>query len=459
VQLRGGGSGSASAAQIGASLAAATCALLGSSAPEPVIAQEVGGWQVDTAGLYYSEADNRVRDLSFNVLAKTQAIEDNYLTLTFTVDTLSGASPNGAAPSTSLQTFAHPITLSRSSGGSVTASGGNFTIAPGELPVDSSFQDTRFAGSADWQRPLGRLTLFDFGASASREHDYTHLGINGGIARDLNERNTALSASVAWADDKVEPVGGSPIPFSAMRAATLAGEEQGGGASAGGGRSHPKHVLDALFGVTQVLNRQTIVQLNYSLSSSDGYLTDPYKLLSVVDPYTGNLVPGPDPGLNLYLYEKRPDSREKRSIFALLKRNFGGNVLDASYRVMTDDWGVHSRTADLHFRWDLGAAGYLEPHLRAYSQTAADFYHTVLFDEQPLPAYATADYRLGQFDAITVGLKYGKETGSGEFSTRVELYRQSGKPSPDALVGSLRNVDLYPDLTALIAQLNYNFGW
>ena len=451
----------AATGDVGAALATATCALLGTSAPGAAIAQEIGEWQVDTAGFYYGESDGRVQDLSFNVLARTQASEDKFLSLTFTLDSLTGASPNGAAPSASPQTFPRPITLTRTSGGSVATGGGNFTIAPGELPVDSSFQDRRFAGSADWQRPMGRLGLVSFGGSVSSEHDYTHLGVDTRVARDFNTRNTTLSAGLAWSDDTVKPVGGTPVAFSALTGSDPSAvppvpfeDDDGGGSS-----NESKHVLDLLLGLTQVLTRHTIVQLNYSLSRSNGYLTDPYKILSVVDPVTGDLAPGPDPGIGLYLYENRPDTREKQSVYGLLKHDFNGNVLDASYRFMTDDWGVDSQTIDTHFHWDLGAGRFLEPHLRFYSQTAASFYHTVLFDGAPLPSYATADYRLGEFDAVTIGLKYGQKTTAGQFTTRVELYRQSAKPSPEALVGSLSTLDLTPDLTALIAEISYRFSW
>ena len=148
---------------VAATLATATCALLGSAAPSAVLAQDINEWQVDTAGLYYSEKD-RVSDLSFNAIARTQPFEDRYLNLTFSFDSLSGASPNGAAPSASAQKFPRPITLTRTSGGStVQSGGGSFTVAPGELPLDSSFQDMRYAGSVNWQRPLGQLGIMDFG--------------------------------------------------------------------------------------------------------------------------------------------------------------------------------------------------------------------------------------------------------------------------------------------------------
>jgi len=442
--------------KIGRSLAAATCTLLGTSAAGPAIAQDLGDWQFNSAALYYGESDGRVQDMSVNILARGQLDEDNVLNLGFTYDTLSGASPNGAAPSNSAQIFARPITLTRSSGGGVNASGGNFEIAPGALPIDDSFQDQRFAGNASWERRLGRMNLLNLGASASFEYDYTHLGVNTGIARDFNNRNTTLSTGIAWSDDKVKPAGGAPLPFSPMVAADTSGAGQQ--EDFGEGRSNlSKHVFDVLFGVTQVLDRRTIMQLNYSLSSSDGYLTDPYKLVSVVDPVTGDLVAGPDPGLNLYRYENRPDSRKKKSLFGLVKHDFNGNVLDASYRVMSDDWGIDSRTFDLHFRWNFGDNRYVQPHVRFYSQTAADFYHTVLFAGEPLPEFATGDYRLGKFDAVTLGLKFGRRMGDSEFSTRVEVYRQSGNASPGASVGSLGDVNLYPDLTAIVVQISFKF--
>ncbi len=432
--------------ELGTALATATCALLGTSAPASAIAQDIGQWRVDAGGLYYSE-QHRVSDYSVNVLARTQPFEDRLLSFSLSFDTLSGSSPNGAAPSAAPQAFPRPITLTSTSGGTVATGGGNFTVPAGALPLDNSFKDTRYAGSADWQRPMGRLGLVSFGGSLSTEHDYDHLGVDAHVAHDFNSRNTTLSAGVEWSDDSVTPIGGSPIPFTALSL---------NAASIGGSRA--KHVSDALLGVTQVFTQHTIVQLNYSVSRSDGYLTDPYKVLSVVDPVTGSLTPGSARGIGLYLYEQRPDSRDKKSLFGLLKHDFGGNVLDSSLRLMTDDWGVRSQTLDMHFKWNLKTDNFLEPHVRFYKQTAADFYHTVLFAGAPLPGYATADERLAKFNALTVGLKYGAKTTAGQFAARIDLYHQMAKPSPDALVGSLRGLDLTPDLKAIVGEISYRFG-
>ena len=433
--------------QISASLAAATCTLLGIAASEQVSAQALEKWQFDTAVLVYSESDDRVSDFSFNGLARKELREDSFLNLKFAIDTLTGASPNGAVPSDSVQTF------TRASGN------GQFQIAPNEQPLDDTFRDTRVAISANWQQPLTRLALLDLGASLSNEFDYTHLGVNARIAHDFNNRNTTLSAGFALASDSINPVGGSPTPFSAMLPAFDENSSDELNSNKRGNES--KDVIDLLLGITQVINRQTIVQFNYSLSQADGYLNDPYKILSVVDPITGKLVSGPPASgtsINLYRYENRPDSRQKQSIFGLIKHDFGRDVMDVSYRYLTDDWGINSHTIDLRYRWELESEQFLQPHVRFYSQNEADFYENVLFDGQSLPSYATADNRLGNFDAITIGLKYGRKTDFGEWAARFEVYHQSGVPNLDARVGVLENQDLYPDLTAIIAQFSVKFG-
>jgi uncharacterized protein DUF3570 len=424
--------------EIGAPLAAATCALLGHAAPRAAKAQELAPWDVDTSILIYSESDGRVRDVSLNAIVRKELREESFLNLTVAIDTLTGASPSGAVPATVPQTFTRP------------SGNASYTIAALDQPLDDTFQDTRTAISAGWQWPVTRLTLLDVGASLSDEYDYTHTGVNARVAHDFDNRNTTLSFGLALANDTIDPVGGSPVPLAPMLA-------QGNSASKRAGES--KDVTDFLIGVTQVLNRHTVLQLNYSLSQADGYLTDPYKVLSVVDAVTGLPVAGPaGSGLFRYLYESRPDTRDKQSFFGLIKRDFNGDVLEASYRYMTDDWGIDSHTFDVRYRWNLQEGRYLQPHVRFYQQAAADFYRTVLFDGQPILQFATADYRLGELDGITFGVKYGHDAPRGEWSARLEWYAQTGNPDPAARVGALTGLDLYPNLDALIAQFSYKFG-
>jgi hypothetical protein len=295
------------------------------------------------------------------------------------------------------------------------------------------------------------------GLSASHEYDYLHLGADGRLEWDFNQKNTTLFAGAAYGKEELDPVGGVPIPLSPMQAA-IPDDDEDGPPFQGGSSSESKDVYDLLVGVTQVLSRRSLLEVSYSYGQSDGYLNDPYKILSVVDPATGAPVAGPvGSGLNLYLFENRPDSRTKQSLFAEWRYAFDRDSFALSARYMTDDWGIDSQTVDARYRWNISESSYLEPHLRWYTQSAADFYRTVLFNGDPLPQHASADYRLADSEAYTVGFKYGKRTQRGEFSVRLEYYHQAGDPSPGAAVGDLAGFELVPPLDAVIAQFGYKF--
>jgi hypothetical protein len=224
-----------------------------------------------------------------------------------------------------------------------------------------------------------------------------------------------------------------------------------------------KDVLDVVLGVSQVINRNLVVQANYSFSRQDGYLNNPYKVLSLVDGVTGDtlpLTPGPEGGPSgQFLFEGRPDQRTLHGLYTQAKLNLGGKVLDASYRYMTDDWEIDSHTLDLRFRWPVGQSSYLEPHLRFYSQNEAEFYRLSLDSSQALPQFASSDYRLGNFDALTAGLKLGWKTrNDNDMAVRVEWYTQSGTVPASQLIGNQASRDNYPDLNALIVRFSYRFG-
>ncbi len=428
--------------KISAALAAATCTLLGTSLPEPVQAQEDPGWSFDTALLYYGEDNDRVQDLSLSVLGTRTYVDDRILTLGVTLDTLTGASPNGALPQSFVQTITQPS-------GKKT-----FDTAANELPIDGTFRDTRLALTANWQQPLGRLYQLNVGASASKEYDYLHLGLNARISRDFNQRNTTVSGGFAIASDEIDPEGGVPTGLSQMlNVGDLSNRRS----------SESKDLVDVIFGVTQVINRNFVAQLNYSYSDSSGYLSDPFKVVSLVDGITGaavaNLPPPANGPSHVYRYEHRPDERVKHSLFTQGKYFMNGRVLDASYRYMTDDWEIDSHTLDVRYRWPVGSSAYIEPHLRYYSQTAADFYTLSLVDGDPLPEHVSADHRLGEFDAVTIGAKYGWRTRNGnDMNVRLEFYQQSGSVARNQLIGSQVDQDNYPDLNAIIFQFGYGFG-
>jgi hypothetical protein len=414
-----------------ASLAAATLTLLGAA---PGAAAQ-GEWQFDTGLLLYSESDGRVQAAEPVLTATRDLGDDRKLSFKLVVDALTGATPNGAAPASTPQTFTQP------------SGKGTFTTAPGDTPLDDTFRDTRVAISADYSAPAGRNGKLGGGVSASTEYDFLSLGANLRYAHDFNQGNTTLSAGVSYEADELSPVGRVPQPLGPMAPP--------GGTPPGREATESKGVTDVVLGVTQVLDANSLAQLNYSLSTSSGYHNDPYKLLSVVDANGEPL---------RYVYESRPDARAKHALYARYKRFVRArDVFDTSYRYLTDDWDVRSHTIEATYRWNFSETRYLEPKLRWYRQGEAEFYRAALFDgeEATLPE-ASGDPRLGAFDGITLGLKYGQSLDSGAaWSVRLEYYAQRGEvagiPAPAA--AGLAKFDLAPEVSALMATFGYRFAW
>jgi hypothetical protein len=200
------------------------------------------------------------------------------------------------------------------------------------------------------------------------------------------------------------------------------------------------------------MNRRWLAQLNYDIGTTDGYQTDPYRILSVVDPTTGEPLQ--------YLYEKRPNSRLRQSVYLDNKIAFGPTVTDIAARYYHDSWGINSVTAAIAERIALTRWLYLEPEARYYSQTAASFFHNYLVGGEPLPGFATSDSRLGKFTATTFGAKLGLKVGHlGELYVQGESYTQKGDTHPAAAIGDLKQENLFAGVKATSIIAGYTFAF
>jgi hypothetical protein len=414
-------------------LMAASCALLSATARAQSAPDADPSFELDSAVLYYKENAGRVQAIEPVVSLKKDFGDQRVLAGAFTADSLSGATPNGALPSRKVQTFASP------SSASLTPQPGKktrlYTIAPGELPQDPNFKEQRFAGDADWSQPLGLNDTLAAGGHVSTEHDFDSFAAHGDFSHDFNEKNTTLAVGVNVEHDLIQPHGGTPVPDSDY---ALYEHES----------NQTKTVTGALAGVTQVLARNWLTQLNYTFDHSQGYLTDPYRILSLLDA-TGEVTG--------YRYENRPDSRTRQSLYWLNKVALGPSVLDVTYRRGKDSWDINSDTVEAHLRIALSSATYLEPLARWYHQGAASFYNLYLNGTGAAPLYASADPRLAAFVGTTFGLKFGVTViRNGELSLRLEQYEQ--RPSNQSSnLAELQGLNLNPNLRATIAQLSWRF--
>lgn len=414
-------------------LSAATCSLLGTAN-----AQNNNEWDIDTAVLLYDEKD-RVSAFEPVISMKKDLNETDTLNMKLTLDSLTGASATGAVPSTQVQTFTRP------------SGNGSYTTPANETPLDDTFKDTRVQFSMNWDKAMDSDNRRNLGFSVSKEYDFFSLSGNASWTRELNQKNTALTGGINLELDKIDPVGGTPLPLSdvpfAIPPASISTS------TIRDGSSEDRQVMDVLVGVTQIIDRSSLFQVNLSLSLADGYMNDPYKMVSIVDANSGEPIN--------QIYENRPDTRNKTSIYGKYKKSLANSdIFTASLRIMTDDWGVDSETLDVTYRFQLAKGYYLQPHFRYYQQSAADFYRYFLIDGEAAPEEVSADYRLGEMDAQTIGVKFGKTDRFGnDWSVRLEQYVQSGESNPAEAFGQLQNQDLYPDVEATIFQVNYSFKW
>jgi len=430
------------AGNLRAGLMAATCALLAPAAKAQAPASDgaTDSTRVDTGLLYYQEDQGRVRSVDAIVKLSHDYGDERVLSATGAVDVLSGGSPNGAVPQKSVQTFTTP------SGSSLVPGGGGegdddkgklYAIAPGAQPLDPNFRDLRVAGDLNWSQPLGIGSTLAANGHLSVEHDFRSASASLLYSRDFNSKNTTLGMGLSGEFDRINPIGGVPVAGS-----DYASFLKDGNAS--------KHVLGAQLGITQVLARNWIAQLNLSADKANGYLNDPYKILSHVDA-TG-LTSG-------YRFESRPDSRQQHSVWLGNKVALGSSVLDLSFRYGADDWGISSGTIEARYRFRIGGAAYLEPQLRWYRQDAADFYRLYLTDADLAMREVSADPRLGAFTAKTIGVKLGlPRDNGGELALRLEAYQQDPREHSSALPG-LSGLDLNPRLRSLLLQVDWRFGF
>ncbi len=413
-------------------LSAAACVLLAAGVPAGARADPAGAaapdtaaWQLDATGLIYGE-ENRANVVE-PVARLTRLFPDGQtLSGQFTIDAISGASPTGALPSGQAQT-------------TTSASGTVTTIPAGQIPT-KPFRDLRGAVDLEWQRPLGSLFTATTGGHFSREKDYQSLGANVKFSLDVLRRLATLTAGVGYNRDGVFPVGGTPPGLSDGTVILTTAP-------------NPKRVTTGVVGLSRVLTRRWLVGVDASRTSERGYLTEPYKVVSVVDSVSGLPIG--------QLTDSRPSTRSRNDVLASSVYHLTDDVIYASYRYYWDDWGVRSNTFDVKYRHELPQGTYVEPHLRVYTQTPARFFRFGLVQGAPLPAFATSDDRLGPLRTATLGATFGFHIPDqpGDFTVRGEYIRQWGRGHPADALGAMRQFDLFPaeNIGSLVAGYSVQF--
>ena len=206
----------------------------------------------------------------------------------------------------------------------------------------------------------------------SNEKDY--LSLHGGIGaeRNFNDKNTTLSTSIAFSYDWIEPTD-----------ADLFQERP---------EEEEKWSLDLFLGLSQILTRTTTIQGTVNFKHSDGYLSDPYKLVATL-------------GGGSNLSDSRPDTKNQVSLLFRTRHHIEEITasIHADYRFYYDDFGITSHTFEVAWYQNLFEWLTITPSVRWYSQSKADFYEALLAPGT-MPSLRTSDYRLSPYGAIAYKL-------------------------------------------------------
>lgn len=380
--------------------------------------------QVDVTSLLYTEQS---RTSVFEPIVRYSHLLGNGQSISaqLGIDVITGASPTGQLPSGVVQTR-------------TSASGRVITSSAGALPV-APFKDRRVGLDADWTKPWGRFVTSTIGGHFSREKDYQSLGFNGKMSADVWHKLITITVGGGLNHDSVFPVGGTPIGLSNNIIISHA--------------ANSKQVANVLLGASRILSRRWMVAFDVARTMESGYLTEPYKMISLMDPITGAPVGA--------LTDNRPSTRQRTSLLFSSVYHFTDDVLYSNYRYYWDSWNVRSNTLELQYRHQISDGVYLQPLVRYYQQTAASFYTIGLVEGQPLPTYATADYRLGDLHTITLGATFGyrPEDGPGEWTARAQYMLQAGNSSPPNAIGMQRRFDLSPPISIFAFVVGYSFNY
>ena len=329
----------------------------------------------------YQEDSDRIEVESHYLRGKVDITDDTSVRFQWLHDAISGASPTGALPGSS-------------------------------QPFLAEVEDVRTGILGAISQQFGDHRV-EFEISRSTEDDYDSRGYALSDSLELNQKNTTLSYGVNYLDDTVKVAGLG---------------------------NHAKNGYDLFTGVSQILDKNTVISANLTLGFNEGYLNDPYKVVQrnevvTIPDGTGGTIELPV--VNIYR-ENRPDHRFRQVLQLEGTRYFeaANGALDVVLRISNDDYGIFSQTLQAEWRQAVGDHFQVVPFFRFYHQNAADFFVNTLNNVPIVTPYPdpdgkgpnySADYRLSAFNAISGGLKLSYQINdSFEIAGAYERYVMAG---------------------------------
>lgn len=287
---------------------------------------------------------------------------------------------------------------------------------PIQVLSGATIRDHRSAATVEFTHTAGGNDTTTVSATYSQERDYHSVALGAERSLPLNSALT-LGFGGSFSHDRIEP-------FEANLYDRIQRAE--------------KNTTSAFASLSLVLDRVSVVESGIQFNYQTGYLSDPYKQVSVGDTL--------DP-------DTRPGRRGEAAWLVRYRRAFGENAaLHLDSRLSANSWGQHSLTLEASWYQSLRGGWQLIPGVRYYSQSRARFY-APFFAAGSGPDFSS-DYRLGAFGAAAANLNLRKRVGHWEFSAGAERYRAA---TGYALGGAALADPATVSYTRVFAGLDYHF--
>ncbi|MEP7328335.1 MAG: DUF3570 domain-containing protein [Betaproteobacteria bacterium] len=240
--------------------------------------------------------------------------------------------------------------------------------------------DYRTAGTLKLTKYMGSYAISVDGAVSS-EQDFLSRAAGAQVQLFSDDRNRTWTLGVAGTSDRINSDNG--IAYNEGR-----------------------NTVDFLVGVTQILNKNAIIQSNLTYSTGHGYYNDPYKSL-----------------------DTRPSTRDITAWLTRYNQYFPDpdGTLKLAYRLLYDSFGSTSNMLEVSWVQSLPYAWTVTPALRYYTQSAAKFYKNPPWPKGYVDGENySADTRLAAFGAFTGGITVAKLLGDGwTIALRADYYQQN----------------------------------
>jgi hypothetical protein len=226
--------------------------------------------------------------------------------------------------------------------------------------------------AAGWER-VSQAWNYGLEVGYANEFAYRSYNVSAHIDRSLLENNTNLALDLRAYRDLVRVIRFNGIEESDEYRTSISGD----------------------LAWSQLLTPLSRMVLQWTHTNQEGFLATSFNQVPVIG------VPPDDASR----YEVVPDMRRRDALTARYKHAVGHeDAIELGYRYYTDDWGIHSHTAQLRYFHFLSARFLIEPNYRYYDQAGADFFSFMPQPPQQSTDLRTADSDLGNFHGNSLGI-------------------------------------------------------